>query len=49
MQGLLLISRREAVLLPGFGEQVRVVACSLHEVLVYKGRNSFQEVLVMRE
>jgi len=24
------------VLLPGFGEQVRVVACSLHEALVRK-------------
>jgi len=37
------------MLLPSFGEQVRVVACSPHEALVRKGRNSFQEVLVRRK
>jgi len=31
------------MLLPGFGEHVRVAACSLQEALVYKGRNYFQE------
>jgi len=37
------------MLLPSFGEQVRVVACSPHEVLMHKGRNSFQEALVRRK
>jgi len=33
------------MLLPGFGEQVRVVACYPHKALVRKGRDSFQEAL----